>query len=32
MNELGYINSQDEYNAAIAEVDNGLNFQKGDYI
>ena len=30
MNELGYINSQDEYNAAIAEVDNGLNFQKGD--
>ena len=30
MNELGYINSQDEYNVAIAEVDNGLNFQKGD--
>ena len=30
MNELGYINTQDEYNAAIAEVDNGLNFQKGD--
>lgn len=29
MNELGYINSQEEYNAAIAEVDNGLNFQKG---
>ena len=29
MNELGYINSQEEYNAAIAEVDAGLNFQKG---
>ena len=29
MNELGYINSEEEYNAAIAEVDNGLNFQKG---
>ena len=29
MNELGYINSQEEYNTAIAEVDNGLNFQKG---
>ena len=29
MNELGYINSQEEYDAAIAEVDNGLNFQKG---
>ena len=30
MNELGYINSQEEYNAAIAEVDAGLNFQKGE--
>ena len=30
MNELGYINSQDEYNAAIAEVDAGLKFQKGE--
>ena len=29
MNELGYINSQEEYNNAIAEVDAGLNFQKG---
>ena len=29
MKELGYINSEDEYNAAITEVDNGLNFQKG---
>ncbi len=29
MKELGYINSEEEYNAAIAEVDNGLNFQKG---
>ena len=29
MKELGYINSDEEYNAAIAEVDNGLNFQKG---
>ncbi len=29
MNELGYINSQEEYDAAIAEVDAGLNFQKG---
>ena len=30
MNELGYINSQEEYNNAIAEVDAGLNFQKGE--
>ncbi len=30
MKELGYINSQEEYDAAIAEVDNGLPFQKGD--
>ena len=30
MNELGYINSQEEYDAAIAEVDAGLNFQKGE--
>ena len=29
MKELGYINSQEEYDAAIAEVDAGLNFQKG---
>ena len=29
MNELGYISSQEEYDAAIAEVDAGLNFQKG---
>ena len=29
MNELGYINSKEEYDAAIAEVDAGLNFQKG---
>ena len=29
MKELGYINSEEEYNTAIAEVDNGLNFQKG---
>ena len=29
MSELGYINSQEEYDAAIAEVDAGLNFQKG---
>ena len=32
MNELGYINSQEEYNAAIAEVDAGLNFQKGEIV
>ncbi len=30
MNELGYINSQEEYDAAIAEVDAGLKFQKGE--
>ena len=30
MNELGYINSQEEYDAAIAEVEAGLNFQKGE--
>ena len=29
MNELGMINSQEEYEAAIAEVDEGLNFNKG---
>ena len=29
MLELNYIN-QEEYDAAVAEVDNGLNFQKGD--
>ena len=29
MKELGYINSQEEYDAAIAEVDAGLKFQKG---
>ncbi len=29
MKELGYINNQEEYDTAIAEVDNGLNFQKG---
>ncbi len=29
MNELGYINSQEEYQAAIAEVDAGLAFSKG---
>ena len=30
MKELGYINSDEEYNTAVAEVDNGLNFQKGN--
>ncbi len=30
MKELGFINSEQEYNDAIAEVDAGLNFQKGD--
>ena len=30
MKELGYINSEEEYNAAIAEVDAGLKFQKGE--
>ena len=30
MNELGYINSQEEYDTAIAEADAGLNFQKGE--
>ena len=29
MKELGYINSQEKYDAAIAEVDAGLKFQKG---
>ena len=29
MNELGYIKTQEEYNNAIAEVDNGLAFSKG---
>ena len=32
MNELGYINSQEEYDNAIAEVDAGLNFQKGEIV
>ena len=30
MKELGFIESEQDYNDAIAEVDNGLNFQKGD--
>lgn len=29
MQELGYIKTQEEYNNAIAEVDNGLAFSKG---
>ena len=29
MKELGYINSDEEYNSAIAEVDAGLKFSKG---
>ncbi len=29
MNELGYISSQEEYEAAIAKVDEGLPFKKG---
>ncbi len=29
MKELGYINSQEEYDTAIAEVDAGLKFEKG---
>lgn len=29
MKELGFINSEEEYNAAIAEVDAGLSFSKG---
>ena len=29
MKELGYINSEEEYNTAIAEVDAGLKFEKG---
>ena len=28
MNELGYIKTQEEYQAAIAEVDAGLGFSK----
>ena len=30
MKELGYINSDQEYNDAIAQVDAGLSFSKGD--
>ena len=29
LQELGYINSEEEYNSAIAEVDAGLKFEKG---
>ena len=29
MHELGKINSEEEYNQAMAEVDNGLNFKEG---
>ena len=29
MKQLGYIKSDEEYEKAVAEVDNGLNFQKG---
>lgn len=29
MKQLGYIKSDEEYENAVAEVDNGLNFQKG---
>ena len=30
MKELGFIDSDQTYNDAVAEVDNGLNFSKGD--
>lgn len=30
MKELGYIQSEDEYNAAVKEVDDGLKFQKAE--
>lgn len=30
MQELGYIESQEEYDAAVAKVEAGLTFQKGD--
>ncbi|MBR6033169.1 MAG: transglycosylase domain-containing protein [Clostridia bacterium] len=32
MKELGKINSEEEYNAAVEEVNNGLAFKKGDAI
>lgn len=30
MQELGYITDQEEYNKAVEEVENGLNFEKGN--
>ncbi len=30
MKELGFIEEEQDYNDAVAEVDNGLNFSKGD--
>ncbi len=30
MKELGFIEEEQDYNDAVAEVDNGLNFQKGN--
>ena len=32
MKELGKIQSEEEYNAAVAEVENGLNFNKGKIV
>lgn len=32
MNELGKIETEEEYNNAIAEVDNGLAFKKGEIV
>lgn len=30
MKELGYIENEDEYNQAVSDVDNGLNFKQGE--
>ena len=30
MKEVGYITDENEYNQAIADVDNGLNFKQGE--
>ena len=30
MKELGYITTEEEYNQAVSNVENGLNFKKGD--
>ncbi len=30
MKEVGYIQNEEEYNQAVADVDNGLNFKQGD--